>query len=905
MTLRLTKRLAILTTCMAATAGLFCPVSSADRCVLQTRKMNTSGGVSRLVDGGFEGNSNGRLPAWDFWQQGYELIPNAGRDASNAIRCHSDSAEIQHGAMQRIELRQERLRPIVASGWSRAEGVDGSPDSGYSIYLDIAYVDGTYLWAQSADFSTGSHDWEQRRCTIMPGKPIAAVTVYPLFRGHTGTVCFDDFALVELFEDTYFEGAAVSSHASRTSAEELVLNTPEEEVRLSANGLDLSVNTALGIVTRFDVNGARVGQRIPLTFVRDAAADSDFLAPEHWTKALHDHSVTLTGTVDSLGLQLAITLDATDNEISFTGRIEDLEGRDRAITAYIALPVEGKGWIWSDDARRERPANEDVLMNVTATGAGATGQCSRYPLAALSGPLGGIALAVPLETPRHHRFGYNVDADWFFLAVDLGLSPDAVKSPQSADFRVVLYSFDPAWRFRAALDGYYARFPESFVKRVPSEGLWMAFADISTVIGWEDFGFAFHEGLNNVAWDEQHNILSFHYTEPMTTWLPLPPEVPRNQAGAAEYLNTLLEKPELGKQEIASIVQGSALRGADGAYVLGVHNAPWCDGCVFGLNPDPDIPASFVSPKNKGRAELRVIEYVLAEAAAKPSQAVDGVYIDSYPFWANTIDYDRAHFAAADIPLVYDTHSFRVGILTIFATFEFVEEVARRMHAQGKYMMANGVLWDRAFPAHSLDVLGTETNWMPNGKWTPMSDEELFFKRALCRHKPYCFLMNTHYDDFTLELTERYMQRALFYGMYPGFFSENASDHCYFATPAWYELARSLFKHYVPLIQRMAKAGWQPITHARSNDPRVLVERYGEPTDGAVYIAALNDSPEALSATICVDLNAFKWDPQRVLLETLTGPPPNEQSSTSGSFSYTMEMGPESVHLGKITMAKP
>ena len=51
-------------------------------------------------------------------------------------------------------------------------------------------------------------------------------------------------------------------------------------------------------------------------------------------------------------------------------------------------------------------------------------------------------------------------------------------------------------------------------------------------------------------------------------------------------------------------------------------------------------------------------------------------------------------------------------------------------------------------------------------------------------------------------MTERYMQICLFYGMFPGFFSENAATNCYFANPAWYNRDRQLFSRYMPIIRR-------------------------------------------------------------------------------------------------------
>ena len=59
----------------------------------------------------------------------------------------------------------------------------------------------------------------------------------------------------------------------------------------------------------------------------------------------------------------------------------------------------------------------------------------------------------------------------------------------------------------------------------------------------------------------------------------------------------------------------------------------------------------------------------------------------------------------------------------------------------------------------------------------------------------------------------------------------------------------------------MAEAGWEPITHAASDDPHVHVERFGEK-----YLTVFNDSPERKTATITLD---GKW--RTVSRELLAG----------------------------------
>ena len=107
-------------------------------------------------------------------------------------------------------------------------------------------------------------------------------------------------------------------------------------------------------------------------------------------------------------------------------------------------------------------------------------------------------------------------------------------------------------------------------------------------------------------------------------------------------------------------------------------------------------------------------------------------------------------------------------------------------------------------------------------------------------------------------MTEKYMKRALAYGMFPSMFSADASTKHYFENPDLYERDRELFKRYMPIVTEVAEAGWEPETGVESNDEKLYVERFGalngastssnplRPTD-AVYLTLFNDSDEEKS----------------------------------------------------------
>jgi len=105
--------------------------------------------------------------------------------------------------------------------------------------------------------------------------------------------------------------------------------------------------------------------------------------------------------------------------------------------------------------------------------------------------------------------------------------------------------------------------------------------------------------------------------------------------------------------------------------------------------------------------------------------------------------------------------------------------------------------------------------------------------------------MNTQFERFGGDLVERYMKRCLAYGMFPGFFSHNASQGAYFTRPELYDRDRALFRKYVPLCRLVAEAGWEPMTGAASSDERVYVERFGQR-----YLTVFNDSPDRRTVRI-------------------------------------------------------
>lgn len=803
-------------------------------------------GVELLKNGGFEDGVDSKLADWISARGGY--VVGVGRNGSRGLECQSafDNGK-WFGASQTIVLNRTNPLPLLVSGWSKAQNVGGSKDNDYSLYVDLEYMDGTPLWGQTANFRTGTHDWERSQVLIVPEKPVKSLTLHCLFRNHSGVACFDDLSLSELARrgtGLVFQGTPVviptRPRGKRYAGTQNVL-----AVR-SGDGLAMHMQN--GRISSLKIGRAEMAVDAPSGFLaRDVAADSDF------------YQVAPGGSCPELGLNLQANFQASSNCISVQGSVSNTRGGDRAIMLVFALPIDATGWHWGDDIRHERTiAGNEEFEKLVSIRCGATGSASLYPLGEVSSQNEGIALAIDMAKPAQYRIGYNSATKQLFIVYDFGLVPETAPQSGTAAFRFAVYRFEPRWGFRAAWQKLMTVFPEYFVVRSHDQGLWMPFTDISTVQGAEDFGFKYHEGNNNVPWDDDHGVLSFRYTEPMTWWMRMPPELPRTVPEALKFRDSLAVGAREPERQMAEVSRISAMRSEFDEPSLLFRNEPWCNGAVWSLNPNPRLPAGTNDASAGYNAATVHWNNQLKEALYGPNTKgrLDGEYLDSLEGYVTSdLNFRREHFRYTSVPLTFDGDTGKPALFKGLAVFEFTHWFCGDVHALGKLTFANGVPYRFTYLCPWLDVLGTETDWLRNGKYTPPSDEQMSLWRTMAGSKPYLLLMNTDFDRFTPDMVERYFQRALFYGMFPSMFSHNAADNPYWQNRKWYERDRPLFKRYMPVIKRVAQAGWQPVTFAKCDFPDVLVERFGSVANGPIYFTVLNDSDQPRHTRLTAELD--------------------------------------------------
>jgi hypothetical protein len=580
--------------------------------------------------------------------------------------------------------------------------------------------------------------------------------------------------------------------------------------------------------------------------VRDVSADSDYF-------------LFSGGVCPELNLRMETTVSERETHLRFEVSLETLEQRDRCISLLFALPVAADGWLWWDHVRGSRIiSGSREYTNTTRMGTGSNGRISLYPVGCISSGDAALGIASNVAELAQYRIGYNAGTRQLFLIYDLALIPDSKTSPNRAKISFVVFRSDPLWGFRSALEKLYSIFPAYFLCRSTTQGIWMPFTDVSTVEKWEDFGFRYHEGINNVGFDDRAGILSFRYTEPSTWWLPIAPEIPRTDENVLKIVQEYASDPTSRYYRTAKALLSSGMYDRSGRLQYKVENQPWTNGVVFSLNSCPYLQGEITHAKLMWNPDTR--ERLYGSGAVGDQ---DGEYLDSLEGYVTAdLNFRRDHFAYARTALTFTEDSREPVLHKAFQVYEFTRYLSDEMHQMGKLLFANAVPHRFSFLCPWIDIMGTETNWLSGGKFVPESDEIMNFRRTMCAKKPYVFLMNTRFDEFPTSMVEKYFQRSLFYGMFPSMFSHNAAEDPYWQTPRWYNRDRDLFKRYQPLIRKVAEAGWEPVTMVRSSESSVWLERFGWKEMEEIYITLLNNSKTGVETVLTGegDLSeAWEW----------------------------------------------
>lgn len=534
------------------------------------------------------------------------------------------------------------------------------------------------------------------------------------------------------------------------------------------------------------------------------------------------------GTDAASGFGFACSRKGRKNVEHFDLTISDTTGRDRALTLTYLCPLPEGEAVWHADPRSNVVvrAGKRSLGNFYSIRDVGRRALSRHPFVAVSGAKDAYAIGLDVEYPAFYRVAVDPNLRVAYISWDIAF----VKGKQSARLKFVRFPFDRRHGFRGALETYQSLYPENWEVRVKKQGTLLSFTNASTIPDCEDFGFRFKEAIYEPEFDDRHGILTFHYEEPLLWWMKKPGKAPSFRSFVDEA-NRLADAGDVR----ATGWRNSVFRGQDGAPLGYIRNMSWCDGIGWSLNTSPNLPGEntdFNVRHGNGKFESRYRKDWTAENPC----GIDGEFIDSSePFQAFQMDFCRERFVHMKTPLTWCSTNGAPGIYKGMIAFENARETKRRCRAIGRYIYANSTPNRWSWMPPNMDAMCREVTWVKrDGSWRPDDSEIMMRRRMLCGGKPYNLVMNCDFDLLTSERMEKYFNHALAYGFFPSLFSAAAhgkkNKQRYFRRPELYERDRPLFRKYIPIIRRVAEAGWRPVNRLFHVDPAtgIYAEQFGD-----------------------------------------------------------------------------
>ena len=620
---------------------------------------------------------------------------------------------------------------------------------------------------------------------------------------------------------------------------------------VTGGGVSLTVDES-GTVQALQVSGTALSCRAaPFLSLCDVTRGIEFVPG---TVTQGQLGGTLHARFDGLAARATLTAEKREHALHFVcDLIGDEELPARGVLLRFALPADCVGWQWHDDMQTTRLIGPgESYENVQALRAWPdlpewadkpnlrVGAANRNFCTVLTGPLG-FCLAPDIERPIIFRTTYDGPMRQLQLVYDLALSPDTA-TPNRWRFAFDLYACDPAWGFRAALQAYYDMYPHLFKNYIPKPGQWMAFTDLKDIDNANEFHFGLQEGARDPKYDDRIDVQDCTYFTHAGQFIRIPNHDPeKDPAPPFEVILEQTENTFTRNTKLDGVYREVGLHDAAGQFQIPKTR-------VYGhyiaqFNLDPDL--------RYGRWHLDRTSQQVEHYASKGG-VLDGFYYDGL---TTGLNYRTDHFRHSSAPPLWDPAANKPVLNNFFNSCDFARAAAELLRPQGKITMMNGAMHATFYVAPWLDAFGSETGLR-------IGRSGFNFIRTIIYHKPMLTLLKGNYEQkIGYNEVELFMKRALAYGVFPGFFDWPPSGlgpgGRYWAHPAYYERDRELHRKYLPLVKTLAAAGWEPVTHARSSNAKVFVERYGPDAAGILWLTLLNEEGAPQDTTLAIDAEAL------------------------------------------------
>lgn len=510
----------------------------------------------------------------------------------------------------------------------------------------------------------------------------------------------------------------------------------------------------------------------------------------------------------AMGIEWMLMIEpGAKGEVVVTGELSAEE--ERCVRVSVGCETDLQERTWHGDlgpgAAMER--GRSVYRRTVPSRFGTDGLASVYPFAAVSGTGGVLVAETDPAEPRIHQVVADAEHGFFGIHYDLGLSPLTSNFPGRASFRCAFWSLaggDNA--FRRVVEGFYRRHPAF------AEGGLAARAVSAATIG--------ELGSWTYAFDAS-------CLERQTA-----PE-------AARVLGLVAMGNDAQAEEATAVLVGGARR-ADGLpdAVFGDEELP---AMAVEVNPDPDLGVEPELPLSPAMLGWRRAKWLLQDAETT------GVRVRA-PTVLRSADYSPAAIGVADFPCTYERDVGRACLAPLMAACEYAAALSGALGAREKELVCD-LPWPGSFVlAQYAGMLGETLGVLGPDGYRAYDGGDLHVRRIAAGRKPFQ-VTAVCTGPVSPEAAAAYLRESLFWGFVPGFVGVDAAEG-----PGEDVLgpARAEISSYVPLILRLAEAGWNPVSEARPLSPSLEVEAFGRSTGGVMHVTLRNTSRDPLSAELAL-----------------------------------------------------
>jgi len=324
-------------------------------------------------------------------------------------------------------------------------------------------------------------------------------------------------------------------------------------------------------------------------------------------------------------------------------------------------------------------------------------------------------------------------------------------------------------------------------------------------------------------------------------------------------------------EQLKAIIRSSGIHDANGRFVID-RREYLGKTLTFPTNPNPQL--------FEGEGEETVAGYTLDRYLPmmfRGSRLINGCYVDSLGKWCGYYNSRREHFAYSTVPLTYAGDPPRVCLWSAQSHAEYLWELGKRLHADGKIVLGNGVHPDRVMLGFAVDALGTES--LPSYR----NPSGFYSRRVAAGNKPYCVLNSRQRDNATL------WNSSLFLGFLMGCNTPDAAER---------------ERLYLPAMVKLNEAGWEPVTHARARPNVVGVERWGGGPRRRLCFTIMNRSTKPRPARIILDRAALRLPRQIAARDMLTGEAIAASESDAGPV-LRLDLAAEQAVAVRVRCVRP